>query len=69
MDDSNDRSNDDHHHRQAQEEENDHKAISIIGRKKEFSFRTRSKIDVLVERFLQELEDDVHELLCENMDM
>ena len=73
MDDSNDRSddddNDDNHHRQAQEEENDHKAISIIGRKKEFSFRTRSKIDVLVERFLQELEDDVHELLCNNMNI
>jgi hypothetical protein len=44
------------------------KLISVLEGKEEFSFRTRHKIDELVEEFLDKTEDDVHDMLCENND-
>jgi hypothetical protein len=35
--------------------------ISVLERKEEFSKRTRNKTDKLVENFLEELGDDIHD--------
>ena len=40
----------------------------VLERKKKVPKRTRNKIDKLVEKFLQDLEDDIHEMLCCNND-
>jgi len=42
------------------------KLISVLEKKDKFSFRTRNKTDELVENFLENLEDDIHEMLCDN---
>jgi hypothetical protein len=45
------------------------KVILILERKyDDCVFRTRKKIDKLVDNFLEELEDDIHNLLCNNKD-
>jgi vacuolar-type H+-ATPase subunit E/Vma4 len=38
----------------------------VLEQKGEFPRRTRNKIKELVENFLEELKDDIHELLCDN---
>lgn len=40
----------------------------VLERKKKVPKQTRNKIDKLVEKFLQDLEDDIHEMLCCNND-
>jgi hypothetical protein len=42
------------------------KLISVLEKKAKFSLRTRNKTDELVENFLQELGDDIHDMLCAN---
>ena len=42
------------------------KLISVLEKKDKFSLRTRNKTDELVENFLENLEDDIHEMLCDN---
>ncbi|OEU07581.1 hypothetical protein FRACYDRAFT_251003 [Fragilariopsis cylindrus CCMP1102] len=42
------------------------KLISVLEKKDKFSLRTRDKTDELVENFLENLEDDIHEMLCDN---
>jgi hypothetical protein len=42
------------------------KLISLLQKKKEFSLRTRNKIDVLVEAFLNNIRDDIHDMLCDD---
>jgi hypothetical protein len=42
------------------------KLVSVLDRNEEFSFRTRNKIDVLTERFLRDLENDIFDMLCDN---
>jgi hypothetical protein len=42
------------------------KSISVLERKERFSLRTRNKIDQLVETFLENLGDDIHDMLCDN---
>ena len=42
------------------------KLISVLEKKAKFSLRTRNKTDELVENFLANLEDDVHDMLCAN---
>jgi hypothetical protein len=45
------------------------KLIIVLQRKREFTNRTRNKTDELVATFLQHLEDDLYDMLCEsNMD-
>jgi hypothetical protein len=41
------------------------KLISVLEKNEEFSFRTRNKIDILTERYLQDLENDIFDMLCE----
>jgi hypothetical protein len=41
------------------------KLISVLEKTDEFSFRQRNKIDVLTERYLQDLENDIFDMLCE----
>jgi hypothetical protein len=42
------------------------KMILVLEQKETFPFRTRNKTDELVENFLQELGDDVHDMICDN---
>jgi hypothetical protein len=37
-----------------------------LEKKKEFSFRTRGKIDELIEEFLDNIKDDIYDMFCEN---
>jgi hypothetical protein len=37
----------------------------VLEKKKKVPKRTRNKIDLLVEKFLQDLEDDIHSMLCD----
>jgi hypothetical protein len=39
--------------------------ISVLENEDEFSFQTRNKTDELVEYFLQELGNDIHDMLCD----
>jgi hypothetical protein len=41
-------------------------AITVLERNEKFPLRNRNKIDELVETFLEELGDDIHEMLCDN---
>jgi hypothetical protein len=41
------------------------KLVSVLEKTEEFSFRQRNKIDVLTERYLQDLENDIFDMLCE----
>jgi hypothetical protein len=40
--------------------------ISLLQRKKKYPTRTRNKIDRLVNRFLNQTKNDVHDMLCDN---
>jgi hypothetical protein len=40
--------------------------ISVLEGFDEIPFQTRNKTDELVENFLEELEDDIHDMLCDN---
>ncbi|OEU21478.1 hypothetical protein FRACYDRAFT_235104 [Fragilariopsis cylindrus CCMP1102] len=42
------------------------KINSVLKRKETFPLRTRNKVDVLVQEFLNKLEDDIHDMLCDN---
>jgi hypothetical protein len=42
------------------------KLISVLERKEGFSLRTGNKTDELVENFLDNLSDDIHDMLCDN---
>jgi hypothetical protein len=44
------------------------KIMSVLGEKEDFSFRTRNKMDVLVEEFLFKLENDIHDMFCVHED-
>ena len=65
----------DHYHQLQEEEENEDydyddifvdKLIPILQHKKEVPLRTRNRILRLAIEFLTKLEDDVHEMLCDN---
>jgi hypothetical protein len=43
------------------------KMILVLEQKETFPFQTRNKTDELVENFLEQLEDDVHDMLCDNI--
>jgi hypothetical protein len=42
--------------------------ISVLQKTDDFYLQTRNKIDVLVEEFLDETRDDIHNMLCDNTD-
>jgi hypothetical protein len=44
------------------------KSISILEKTDEFSFRTRNKIDELVGEFLYKIRNDIHDMLCSDLD-
>jgi hypothetical protein len=76
MDDSDNNNDHHHHHHQLQEEEEEEeeeeydiivdKLIPILQRKDEFSMRTRNRINELSLEFLEILEEDIHDMLCDN---
>jgi hypothetical protein len=41
-------------------------SIMVLERKEEFILRTTKKIGLLVERFFENLGDDIHDMLCDN---
>jgi hypothetical protein len=45
------------------------KLTSVLERFDKYPNRTRNKTDELVERFLQDLGDDIHDMLCDNTDV
>lgn len=40
--------------------------ITILEKRNSYCLRTRNKIDILAENFLQLLEDDIHDMICDN---
>jgi hypothetical protein len=40
--------------------------ISVLEGKNEFSFQTRNRVDELVEEFPDKIENNIHEMLCDN---
>jgi hypothetical protein len=40
--------------------------ITVLEKKKGFSFRTRNKVDELIKDFLDKIKNDIHDMICDN---